>query len=122
MSQFTGKAGVGETFSIKIVRDSTCPDGDQCLAAQLKRGLAAHRVIRSGDLVSCADHEYTVKEVTTDYGPHLGRFSIRGTPRRLAAALLVLEDAEGTMTTKYVDHEVAKLCPSCKCEVIRFDA
>lgn len=111
-------SGVQDKLTVKVQR--ICKLEDQCPAVLCRKGAVYERVIRAGDTVRFAQDDtqvYTVDAVTTDYGPHLGRFSIRGESRRLAAAMLLLTNG----ATKYVDDTVEKICPHCNSPIVNFN-
>jgi hypothetical protein len=110
-------AGVSDKLTVTIER--RCPLEGHCPAHRAVNGDVSHRVIKPGDTVRLQRDDTQVHEVlnvTTDYGPHLGRYSIRGKPRKLAAAMLVLDNR----ATRYVDADVQKICPQCRALVVDF--
>lgn len=110
----------GATDTLRVTTTRVCDAQEQCPVYQVNHGAIHHRVIRDGDWVRLGqspDRVHRVEAVTTDYGPHLGRFSIKGSPRMLAAVMLVLDNK----SVIYVDADVEKICPSCKGRVISFN-
>lgn len=114
MSKAMSVGGVTDRLTVTVT--SHCELKERCPADQVRRGLVHERVIKGGDTVLIDGQRHTVRTVTTDYGPHLGRFSIRGEARQLAAAMLVLDHG----ATRYVDDTVEKICPSCAQLVVDF--
>ena len=113
----TEVSGVQENLTVQVHR--ACKLEDQCPSVLCRKGAVHERVLRAGDTVrfhKSDDEIYTVDAVTTDFGPHLGRFTIRGESRRLAAAMLLLDNG----ATKYIDETVEKICPHCKSTVVTF--
>jgi len=107
-----------DTLRIKTTR--TCPLGKRCPVYLVNAGMTPGRVIRAGDTIRLdkdPNHIHRVVSVTTDYGPHLGRFMIGGKSEQLAAAMLILDNK----SVIYVRSNVEKICASCREVVVTFD-
>lgn len=111
-------AGAGDTLTVRVHRG--CRLKDKCPVYQVNNGGVFERVIRPGDTVRLdqdSSRIHRVTNVTTDYGPHLGRFSMGGESKLLAAAMLVLDNN----SVIYVSSIVEKICPVCQETVTDFN-